>query len=180
MIPVLVPAAAVAVEAVGGFAAAATSSEVLAALISGGFLLGRQIVAKQAAAQTARYALGAAIAPWVGGVLLAGTILYGSYKIIKHLSDKKDNIELYAGKDGLKVKANGRPMTQAEFGKTLGNEGCIAALRKRLKENALQYNMTSQELYSTTLDTVRGNPSFQNVDDADKVKLAKRLTDGLL
>lgn len=176
MIPILAPAAAVAVEAVGGFAAAASAPEVLAALVGGAFGIGGQLIARQAAAQTARYALGAAIAPWVGGVLLAGTVLYGGYKIIEKLSDKKDNIELYAGKDGLKVKANGRAITQDEFNKALRNDKLIKKLRENLKENARQQNMTDYQLYSSTLDTIRGNPAYKNISDDDKSKLASRLT----
>lgn len=179
MIPIIAAGAAAAVEAVGGFAAAAAAPEVLAAIIGGAAGIGRQIIARQAAIQAGRYALGAAIAPWVGGALLAGAILYGGYKIVGKLKDK-DNIEFHFGKDGLNFKANGRPMTKEEFNKALRNEELIEKLRQILKENARQYNMTDYQLYSSTLDTIRGNPAYKNISDDDKAKLASRLTNYVL
>ena len=52
--------------------------------------------------QAAKYALGAACAPWVGAVLTAGTLAYGGYKIAKLLTDKDKSGEFSAG-----VGANG-------------------------------------------------------------------------
>ena len=179
MIPIFAPAAAVAVEAVGGFAAAAAEPQVLAAIIGGAAALGKQVIAKQAAAQAARFALGRAIVPWVGGVLLAGAVLYGGYKIVKHLKDKDRDFEVNIGKDGLNVKA-GRAITLEEFLKALSNKKLIAALREKLKEDARQHNLSEQQLFASTLDTVRGNPAYKNISDDDKIKLAKRLTAGLL
>jgi len=191
MIPILAPVAAVAVEAIGGFAAAAAAAvtpEVLIAGIGGAAVLAsdalavagevaveeaaiqaaRTVAVEQATAQAARYSLGAAIAPWVGGVLLAGTVLYGAYKIIKYLKDKKE------------VSGKGRPITQEEFYDTLNNRDVINALRSNLRENARQYNMNEYSLYSSTLDTIRGNPAYKNISDDDKINLATRLTKGLL
>ena len=191
MIPILAPVAAVAVEAIGGFAAAAAAAitpEVLIAGIGGAAVLAsdalavagevaveeaaiqaaRTVAVEQATAQAARYSFGAAIAPWVGGVLLAGTVLYGAYKIIKYLKDKKE------------VSGKGRPITQEEFYDTLNNRDVINALRSNLRENARQYNMNEYSLYSSTLDTIRGNPAYKNISDDDKINLATRLTKGLL
>lgn len=177
MVPVLL-AAGVAVEAVGGFAAAATSAEVLAAIISGGTGVAIALIKRNAAMQVARYALGAAIAPWVGGVLLAGTVLYGGYKIIEKLSDK-DKIELHAGKDGLDVKASGRVMTQDEFNKTLRNDKLIQKLRANLRDKVRECNAAPVDVYLSTIDTIRSNPVYKNISDDDKIKLARRLTNGL-
>ena len=180
MVPVLAAGGAAIAEVVGGFAAAAATPEVLAAIVGGVAGIGGQLIARNAAVHTARYALGAAVAPWIGGVLLAGTILYGGYKIVQLLADKKDNIELHAGKDGLHVKANGRPLTTDEFSNTLADKKLVDALRKVLPENARQHNLSVHEVYLGTLDNVRNNPAFQNISDDDKIKLAKRLTDNLL
>ena len=206
MIPIIAPIAAVAVEGIAGFAAAAAAAitpEVLIAGISGAALVAKTVaegeaamavadtalattivegetamfvaeqaaiqaaktaVAEQATAQAVKTSFGAAIAPWVGGVLLAGTILYGGYKIIKHLKGNKA----------------GRPITQEEFSKTLKNGDIIEAIRRNLKENASQYNMTEYQLYSSTIDTICGNPAYKNISDDDKIILAARLTNGLL
>lgn len=202
MIPIIAPVAAVAVEAIGGFAAAAAAAvtpEVLIAGIGGAAAVAKIAIAEEAAVQTAalavagevaveeaaiqaartvateqiaaqaaRTSFGAAIAPWVGGVLLAGTVLYGAYKIIKYLKDKKE------------VAGQGRPITQEEFLKTLNNQDIINAIRQNLKENSRQYHMTEYQLYLSTLDTIRGNPAYKNISDDDKINLATRLTKGLI
>ena len=52
--------------------------------------------------QAAKYALGAACAPWVGTALTVGTLAYGGYKIAKFLTDKDTPDELSTGSNGKK------------------------------------------------------------------------------
>ena len=180
MVIAAVPVMAGVVKAFAAVSAKVITPKVIAAGIGAVGAIGGQIVAKQAAVQTARYALGAAIAPWVGGVLLAGTVLYGGYKIIQCLNDKKDNIEFEAVKDGIKIKACNRPITTNEFEQAIKNSEFIDSLRKILREEFIKNKTDSTTAYNDVLSEIRKDSSYQNIPDSDKVRLARKLTQGLL
>ena len=90
----MVPVLAVAGAAVSGI----STGEALTAVAA----VAGATIKRNGAIHAAKWAFGAACAPWVGAVLTAGTLAYGGYKIAKLLTDKDKSGEFSAG-----VGANG-------------------------------------------------------------------------
>ena len=94
---------------------------------------------------------------------LAGSIFNRAYEIIKSY-----------------VSGEGNPITLEEFSEALNYHGLIDKLRQNLREYAQQNKMTESDLYLNVLDKIRRNKAYSNIGDEYKIKLAIRLTEGLL
>ena len=90
----MIPVVAAAGAAVSGISA----GEVLTAVAT----VAGATIKRNGAIHAAKWAFGAACAPWVGAVLTAGTLAYGGYKIAKFLTDKDTPDELSTGSNGKK------------------------------------------------------------------------------
>ena len=173
MIPVLAADNAIAFVS-GGFAAAAADSTIIASKSFETSVKSKDIVnsGTGAFASGAALAVGAVIPSFlaaVGAPLFAGSInsvAATASAVTSTFHRIYETIKRY-------VIGEGRPITEEEFIKALGYNELIDSLRQVLKEYVQRNNMTEHQLYSSTLD-------YKNISDDDKIKLAVRLTKGLL
>ena len=122
--------------AVAGAATAAgglITAETIIAGIGAVGNIGARWIAGQAAATAGRYAFGAAVAPWVGGILLAGTILYGGYKILNSQSDKGNEVNVEINLKEMAAKFKNQKVTNAEFTRAASDAKLTSGLQKAVK-----------------------------------------------
>ena len=170
-------------EIIGGFAAAAAESEIVTPEVLKANVADKSSVQPEEDSRGFSGAIGAVgaailypmaipLAAAIAGVAttanvprsgLVGSIFNRAYEIIRSY-----------------ISGKGRPITLEEFLEALNYRGLIDKLRQNLKAYAQRQKMTEQDLYLNTLDKIRGNKAYRNIDDEYKIKLATRLTEGLL
>ena len=172
-IPLIAPAVlAVAGAAEGGVITSGVVTAGIAALGA----VGRQFIAKQAAGQAARYALGATIAPWVGGALLAGTVLYGGYKIIKHLTQEGFEMEGELNLKEFEAKFKNKKVSQNEFTEITSNTEFTDGLKKSLQKYQKENHLTSRDLYEEIIKQFKGMDNFKDIPDEQVSDYVTKLT----
>lgn len=172
-IPLIAPAIVTAAVAAKG---AVITPGVVTAGIGVFGALGKQFIAKQAAAQGARVVLGATIAPWVGGVLLAGTILYGGYKIIRHLTQEGFEMEAELNLKEFEVKFKNKKITQKEFAQITSNAEFMGGIKEALQKYQKEKHLTSHELYDELMKQFKSMDNFKDIPDEQVANYVTKLT----
>lgn len=171
-----IPLIAPAIVAVAG---AAEGAVITPGVVTAGIgvlgALGKQFIAKQAAAQGARVALGAAIAPWVGSVLLAGTILYGGYKIIRHLTQEGFEMEAELNLKEFEAKFKNKKVSQNEFTEITSNVEFTEGVKKVLQKYQQEKHLTSQALYDELVKQFKNMDNFKGIPDEQVANYVTKL-----
>lgn len=156
----------------GIFAKGAVDATVLTAGIGAIGATVTGFLSRQAAAQAARTALGVAIAPWVGGVLLAGTILYGGYKLLNSQADKGLGVDASINLKNMEVHLKNKKLNKSEFEDITKDEKFTAGLKKAVKEYQDETKCTAEHVYKKIMGEFESMGNFDAISKEAKSRYA--------
>ena len=152
----------------GGIAAALAAPEVVAGAIGALGAIGKGFIARQAALGAARWAVGAAIAPWVGAAALAGGIMFGAYKIFNAQADKGNKLDVDLDLGNLRARIKNEKFSAAEFNSLVTNKEVINNFKEEVNKYKLENPGKSvSEIYNDIIKSFRETAGFKDVNEND-------------
>ena len=152
----------------GGLVAALATPEVIGGAIAALGGIGKSFIARQAALGAARWAVGAAVAPWLGAAVLAGGIMFGAYKILNAQADKGNKVDVDLDLANLRAKIKNEKFSAEEFSYLTRNKEVI----DKFKEEGNKYKMENpskniSEIYNEILKSFKNIAGFNDVNEND-------------
>ena len=152
----------------GGIAAALAAPEVVGGAIVALGGIGKALIARQAALGAARWAVGAAIAPWFGAAALAGGFMFGAYKLFNAQADKGNKMDVDLDLGNLRARIKNEKFSAAEFNSLTTNKEVINKFREEVNKYKLENpNKSISEIYNDIIKSFKEIAGFNDVNDND-------------
>ena len=161
-------AAGGAAAAGGGIAAALATPEVVGGAIVALGGIGKAFIARQAALGAARWAVGTAVAPWLGAAFLAGGIMFGAYKLFNAQAEKGNKMDVDLDLGNLRARIKNEKFSAAEFNSLTTNKEVINKFREEVNKYKLENpSKNISEIYNDIIKSFKEIAGFKDVNDND-------------